>query len=293
MKNCHFLFIIIALLFAACKKDVDEFIPNPTPGVEINYIITNIGGKITDENNQPLAFVTIEVNGRNNIINTTTDENGIFLVRNIEVRKDRLYIKAQSEGFFDGSKTISVQENTIETIEIKLLEKGFNGEFNSDVGGEITTNDGAKVTFAPNTIGDSNGNPYSGSVHIAARWLNPTSADIFSIMPGNLIGEDSEGFEYVLATAGMMAVELWSPDNEKLNLLDGKTAELRFPIPSALSNVAPSKIPLWSFDEIQGIWVLEGEALRSGETYIATVTHFSFWNCDALFSVVNGTGNSR
>ena len=290
MKNYSIIILTIALLFAACKKDIDEFIPDPVPTPNAVYVMTDLGGKIMDENNTPLANIAIEINAKNGIVSAMTDENGIFLTRNIEVRQDRLYIKAMMNGFFDGSKTISVKGNAIENVEIKLLQKEFNHEFNSTVGGTITTNDGAKITFSSNTISDSNGNPYSGNVRIAARWLNPASADIFHIMPGNLVGEDSLGRAHVMATAGMMAVELLSDNFEKLNLLNGKTAELQFPVPTTLSNVVPSKIPLWSFDENKGIWILEGEAQLINNQYVATVTHFSFWNCDALFPVINGQG---
>ncbi|MFT4972190.1 MAG: hypothetical protein ACI9JY_001393 [Saprospiraceae bacterium] len=290
MKNSVIIYIAIVLLFAACKKDVDIFVQNPVDTPNAVYVMTDVGGKIMDEFNTPLAEVAIEIYGKNGVISTSTDENGIFLTKSIEVRQDRLYIKALSNGFFTGSKTITVAGNAIENIEIKLLAKEFIGIINSNVGGVVETENGAKVTFAPNSIMDSNGSPFDGSVQVAARWLNPTSADIFHIMPGNLIGEDSLGREFVMATAGMMAVELFSDNFEKLNIKEGSTAELRFPIPSALSNAVTPEIPLWSFDENKGIWILEGTAQLLDNKYVANVTHFSFWNCDALFSVVNGTG---
>ena len=215
MKNSVIIYLVVALLFAACKKDVDIFIPNPVDTPNAVFVMTDVGGKITDEFNTPLADVAIEIFGKNGVVNTSTDENGIFLIKDIEVRQDRLYIKAVADEFFDGSKTINVAGNAIENIEIKLLAKEFIGIINSNVGGTVITEDGAKVTFAPNTIMDSSGNPFSGNVQVAARWLNPTSADIFHIMPGNLIGEDSLGREHVIATAGMMAVELFSDNFEK------------------------------------------------------------------------------
>lgn len=290
MKNYSIIYLVIVLLFAACKKDIDVFTPIKVDAPLAVFVMTDLGGKITNENNTPLANVAIEINTKNGLVTTTTDENGIFLTKDIEVRQDRLYVKAFSEGFFDGSKTIEVAGNAIENIEIKLLAKDFIGIINSNVGGVVETEGGAKVTFAPNTIMDSNGNLFNGNVQVAARWLNPASADIFHIMPGNLIGEDSLGREFVMATAGMMAVELFSDNFEKLNILEGKTAELQFPIPSTLSNVVPTDIPLWSFDETNGIWILEGEAQLINNQYIASVSHFSFWNCDALFPLINGQG---
>lgn len=290
MKNYSIIYIVIALLFAACKKDIDVFIPTEVETPPVVFVMTDLGGKIMNEDNIPLANVTIEINTKNGLVTTTTDENGIFLSKNLEVQQDRLYVKAISEGFFDGSKTIEVAGNAIENIEIKLLTKDFIGNINSNVGGVVETPDGAKITFSPNTIMDSNGNLFNGSVQVAARWLNPASADIFHIMPGNLIGEDSLKRQFVMATAGMMAVELFSDNFEKLNILEGHTAELKFPIPLALSDAVSAQIPLWSFDENIGIWTLEGEAQLIDNQYVANVPHFSFWNCDALFPLVNGQG---
>lgn len=290
MKNYSIIYLLIALLFAACKKDVVEFIPDEVETPAAVYVMTDLGGMITDEEQTPLANVTIQISTRNGLVETATDENGIFLIRDIEVQKDRLYVKAFSEGFFVGSKTIEVAGNAIENIEIRLLQKQLNYEFDSNIGGVITTNDGARVTFGPNVIADSNGNPYNGNVLVAMRWLNPTSADIFQIMPGNLIGEDSLGRAHVMATAGMIGVELFSNNFEKLNILEGQTATLEFPVPSSIANKVPSEIPLWSFDENKGVWILEGTAQYADNQYTATVSHFSFWNCDAIFPLINGQG---
>ncbi|MFT5911843.1 MAG: hypothetical protein ACI9XO_003374, partial [Paraglaciecola sp.] len=171
MKNSVIIYIAIVLLFAACKKDVDIFVQNPVDTPNAVYVMTDVGGKIMDEFNTPLAEVAIEIYGKNGVISTSTDENGIFLTKSIEVRQDRLYIKALSNGFFTGSKTITVAGNAIENIEIKLLAKEFIGIINSNVGGVVETENGAKVTFAPNSIMDSNGSPFDGSVQVAARWL--------------------------------------------------------------------------------------------------------------------------
>ncbi len=77
----------------------------------------------------------------------------------------------------------------------------------------------------------------------------------------------------------------------------GKTAELTFPIPASLQSSAPATIDLWHFDEATARWKQEGTATKTGANYIAQVSHFSFWNCDAPFplidlcmTLVNGDG---
>jgi len=84
----------------------------------------------------------------------------------------------------------------------------------------------------------------------------------------------------------MMAVELTGTAGQKLQLTGGKTATITFPIAPDLLSQAPSTIPLWSFDEKDGLWKEEGMATKTGTNYVGTVAHFSFWNCDAPFATI-------
>jgi hypothetical protein len=85
----------------------------------------------------------------------------------------------------------------------------------------------------------------------------------------------------------MVAVELSSASGEKLQIANGKTAIINLPIASSLLSSAPATIPLWYFDETKGFWKEEGVATKQGNSYVGVVSHFSFWNCDAPFPLVN------
>jgi hypothetical protein len=78
----------------------------------------------------------------------------------------------------------------------------------------------------------------------------------------------------------MVAVELTGDQGQALQIASGKKATLTFPIPSSLSTTAPASIPLWYFDESNGLWKEEGSATKVGNNYVGDVAHFSFWNCD-------------
>ena len=69
-------------------------------------------------------------------------------------------------------------------------------------------------------------------------------------------------------------------NGEQLQIATGKTAKLRFTIPSSLRSTAPATIPLWSVDETTGLWKQEGSATKGTDYYEGDVSHFSFWNCD-------------
>src|SRR5690606_16904752 len=131
---------------------------------------------------------------------------------------------------------------------------------------------------------------YNGNVNVAARWIDPTAADLSEVMPGNLQGVNRFNEEVALASYGMMAVELTGDSGQKLNVGNNLKAELTFPVPTELQDNAPDEIPLWYFNEEYGLWQQEGIAARIGNEYVGQVSHFSFWNCDAPFPLVTISG---
>jgi hypothetical protein len=84
----------------------------------------------------------------------------------------------------------------------------------------------------------------------------------------------------------MAAVELTGSSGELLQIAAGKKATISLPIPPALSSSAPASIPLWYFNETNGLWKEEGSAIKTGNNYVGEVTHFSFWNCDMPNAIV-------
>jgi hypothetical protein len=84
----------------------------------------------------------------------------------------------------------------------------------------------------------------------------------------------------------MIGVELKGNSGQELKIKSGQKADLTFPIPTALQATAPNTIDLWHYDETKARWIQEGTATRNGNNYIAQVSHFSFWNCDAPFPLV-------
>ena len=53
------------------------------------------------------------------------------------------------------------------------------------------------------------------------------------------------------------------------------------------TGIAPETINLWYFDEENGYWKEEGQAIKDGNKYVAEVTHFTWWNCDILFDAID------
>ena len=290
MNQLYTFLTICTVLLVACKKDVDEFIPDPTPPIQAVFVDASISGQVTDEQQNPIDDALVEVNTQNGFISTTTDANGIFIFRNVTVPDIHTYVRVYASDYFLGSKTIAVKENKTAYLNIQLLEKTIVGEFNAQSGGNLTTIDNATLNFPANAIKFEDGDAYNGIVLVFCRALNPEANNLMHIMPGNLIGENNQGDRLALATAGMLAIELETPNGEALNIIEGISVQLGFPLPNDPANAYPDAISLWYFDENRGIWILEGEAVKEGNTYLANVTHFSFWNCDASFPMIDGQG---
>jgi len=288
MKNfisSSFKSLLILLMAAtalwSCQKDLDETlvdninqIPNLT--TKIN---SSVSGFVVDENNEAVAGASVVVYDKT----TTTDDYGYFSVKNVNVVKTAAVVTVNKSGYFPGIKTYIATENKSAFFRIKLIPKLNSGSFNGLNGGTITLSNGMKIDFPVNGIQDllsSNSNPYSGTVYVSASYIDPTASDINSIMPGDLRGINQNGSMSVLQSFGMVAVELKGDQGQALQIASGKKATLTFPIPSSLSTTAPASIPLWYFDESNGLWKEEGSATKVGNNYVGDVTHFSFWNCD-------------
>lgn len=108
-------------------------------------------------------------------------------------------------------------------------------------------------------------------------------------MPGNLQGISTEGEEVVMVTYGMVVAELQDLNGNPLNILKGKTATIGIPVPTSQLANAPAEIPLWSYYEDYGVWAEEGKATLQNGFYVGEVSHFSFWNYDYPYPVVDFT----
>ena len=81
-------------------------------------------------------------------------------------------------------------------------------------------------------------------------------------MPGNGKAQTSDGEIVELISAGMMTVDFYDSTGSHLQLATGKTATIQIDLPytsiggNALA--VGSEIPLWHFDESQGIWIEDG-----------------------------------
>ena len=284
---------LFSLLFisslSSCNEDPtgnigDNNSSNPPTNFIENFGQTanhNFMGQVVDLQNNPVSGALIMIGNSS----TNTDNNGIFIIRNAQVFEKFAYIKAEKAGFIHGSRSV-VPSLGVNHVKIMLLPQTVTHTVLSGINETVSLSNGAAVELF-GEYSNLDGSDYSGNVQVTLHFLNPTDETMTQQMPGMLLAQNYQNEARMLETLGMLAVELRSDTGEKLNLSEGSEAIISVPLDPETLSGAPNEIPLWYFDEDNGYWIEEGSATLQGNSYIGTVSHFSFWNCDIPTEYVN------
>ena len=270
-------FVTTMLLFTSgpgCKK------------IELHQTATiTITGIAQNQSGHSLSGVKITINNQQ----VLTGQNGYFSFKNLATGSERVVIHAEKESYFQSGKTLLVKNDGQYSVRISLINKNLIDEFQTAAGYSNTVGK-VKLNFPPNALRTKDGSSYSGTCRIAVSYLSPDNERLTRLIPGILLGENDKGEEKVLATYGMVAVEMETPNGEVLEIIPGKEVVMSIPItPDQLAN-APNQIPLWYFDTEKGIRIEEGVAFKKDGFYEGEVSHFTFWNYDLPFDFVKLSG---
>ncbi len=286
LKNISLFSLLVLLAFSSCRKDednpviIDETVITP-PNIIVN---ADVLGTVFDQAGDAVSNATVTMG----VHSTLTDENGAFIFSNKSVNQYGQYIKVEKNGYFLNSKFVEPGLNERALVKFEMIQRSLTSTFSSSAGGVVSFG-GAEVNFSANSIVDEAGIAYSGAVNIYATRFNPEE-NILDQIPGDLRAI-SGGNEIVqLETYGMIAVELEGDSGQRLNIAEGQSATVTMPIPEGQLSNAPDEIPLWYMDETTGYWMEEGTATKQGDQYVGQVTHFSFWNCDYPYPLVQLSG---
>ena len=287
-----FCFILITLTISTgCQKEVTGDVPG-NPVVITSQI--NVEGRVLDEAGFPLAGANVKAG----LSSATTDKNGTFKIDNASFTTSETFVTVTKSGYFKGSRTFFVRQNSNNFIKIQLLRKSITDRIPASSGGDIEMrSNGGSIHFEPGSFATLNGLTYNGMVSVATQYLDPTNAAISEQMPGDLRGRSVGGSVVGLKSYGMVAVELMGENGQPLQIKVGSVATISMNIPPSQLTSAPASIPLWFFNDSTGLWKEEGSAQKQGDVYVGNVSHFTFWNCDDPFEyvkikarVVNTTG---
>ena len=277
--------LCIFSLFSCAEDDFGSSIPEPeiiNQQDDASFQIANFGetviadfsGLVRDESGNGVLGAQVKIGGTI----TETDSNGVFVIQDATVFEHFAFLKVSKDGYISGSRALIPDVNTANDIQVTLLEKNIvatvlAGESSTAILGE------SSVSFTGDFI-DENNNPYTGQVEVSMHYLKPNQRETFEQMPGMLFAQGLNNEAQSLETYGMVAINLFSPNGDLLNIAEDSPATIEFPVDNTQIGVAPESIPLWFFDENVGYWKQQGEAVKVGDKYIGEVTHFTWWNCD-------------
>ena len=289
MKNFKKIIVAIllsSLLFISCDN-VDAPEPTTTSAtsnyVKGNAVDRNFSGMVLNALGNPVAGATVQVG----TATTQTNAKGLFSVVNASVFEKFAYLTVTKVGFINGSRVL-VPTSGDNRVNIMLIPDVPTATISTGAPSQVSLPNGTTVKFSGG-FKDVNGNAYNGTVQVGLYHLKPSDAYLSELMPGSLLASNATGDAKTLETFGMLHVELKGSSGQKLNLATGTTAEISLDIDSSQLASSPQTIPLWSFDETTGMWKEEGSATKLGNKYVGTVSHFSWWNCDAPFAQCNLT----
>jgi hypothetical protein len=272
---------ITFFILTGCDKESEMLYPDPLfPAQEIFKaplfieVVTTEGLRVS---NAKINLGTTEA---------YTDASGLCYMTDAMVAKSS-YLIVEKEGYFHASRRFYPSEGSAHYLKIVLLSNSRIAFFNTKDGAILPVEDHATIRFPAEGYILANGKTYDGIVVVSAKTIAADDLHLSFKMPGDLVGINGDGKFGALGSLGMIAVEMKTPDGDKLEFADGAQATLEMIIPSSMTDKAPSSIPLWYFDEVEGIWKEEGIATKSGDRYIGSVNHFSFWNCDAWFETIS------
>ncbi|MCG3863552.1 MULTISPECIES: Ig-like domain-containing protein [unclassified Photobacterium] len=225
---------------------------------------------------------------------TTSNADGSFKFSVADINLDQespLTISADSTNYSEGAISINYQElsSNIDVLLPKahLIETFSNTEIKNLVIDNSVPESPIIISLPENSFVNANNQPVNDNIQTEVFIIDPR-IDI-DLMPGEMITETSEGEVIPIESFGAISATFSDENGELLQLADGKVAEIRIPVSGTNP---PTIIPLFYFDNEQGIWVEEGEATLSddGLFYVGSVSHFTTWNADLIMDTVSIEG---
>lgn len=236
---------------------------------------TGVSGTITDMSGAALVGAVVSVG------NTTveSDADGKY---SLATDAGDVSVTATLLNYAQNSKAVTVKSGSLSTQNFKLSNIDTYTEFDANLGTTLVAKTANVVLPTSYTLED--GTAYTGTVSARAMYNKVTTSEGKEAFPGPFLGEETSGDTKVLQSYGFIDVTLNAANGDKVNLGEGATATLTYPMDDNISDT-PATIPLWYFDTNKGIWVEEGEATYDAatNTYSGTVTHFTTWNLDRKF----------
>lgn len=256
--------------------DLNVYYYQMISGTTINYFT---GDRLAD-------IEMMVSDGENTIAQATSNATGEFTLKVLDTSLSlRMILTAQGDGFSQSSVSLS-SSNYNNTQSITMLPMHIAPTFDSNSDFNVSYLANNIVSFSANSLVREDGGTIEQPIKAQLTLIDP-SIDI-SVMPGDMVTRQNDNL-VPIESFGAIDVVLTDASGAKVNLASDKQAQINIPIAANMSN-APDSIPLYYYDNVQGIWLKEGQANKvtvNGESfYQGNVTHFSTWNADRIYETI-------
>jgi Putative Ig domain len=250
-----------------------------------------VSGQVTSVvDGAPVAGATV----RTAAGSATSAADGSFTVS--AVAGTRTILQVEADGFAETFPVGRVAAGVTTALKALLQPTGYRVPVTVAAGDTVSMPQStAQVTIPPNGLVPKAGGSPADTVTVSITPINPAINP--NVMPGGFLGVAAGGGPPApMESFGAMLIDIRDNTGARYTLAPGKTSTIRIPV-GTRSTAPPATSPLFFFDESTGLWNEEGTATLQGvapnQYYEGIVTHFSYWNADALYDVVYVSGCLR
>lgn len=262
---CLILCLVLLIGLSACDDDKPT-----TPGMNFGLI----SGTVYAPGRAVLEGVTVSVGDQS----TSSDASGAFILSGLEAGA-RVQVEFSKDGYLSTQKIVSIVKGRTSYLSATL----FTAYTTSFVANQsFVIDSGATLEIPQDAFVLPGGGSFTGTVKAEVCYFDPTNPDAINAFPGQFSGVQENGQSTMFESYGFISASFRDaqlPEVE-LKLASGKTVGITTPIPFILQENAPQTMPMWYYDEEDGLWREEGVATRQGNYYVGSVSHFSYWNFD-------------
>ncbi len=269
----------------------------PSTQTQVNLHVTETTGAILTDVN-----ITALKNGIKQSMVTLTETSGeIAFPLEPEIEYTLSFSKQGFANQIQRIKTPAAGQKV--NLDVLLIPRGIQQTVSNQPDMTLSGTDGASVSLSNPQFVDPQGNTVnvSDGVNLTITSIDVSTPAGVAAFPGDFLGTTTgESTPTPIVSYGTVEYQFTrSSDGEELQLQTGQQADILLPIyvtkhQDGSDIVAGDIIPLWSLNEITGIWTQEGTGTvvestvsPTGFALQATVAHFSWWNADAFMEMAN------
>jgi uncharacterized protein YfaP (DUF2135 family) len=283
------MLLAVSSVLGACNSDSNnvEAVSDPTPVEE--EARSSVTGYLKDYyTNNAIAQKSVQLSINGVMVDSTmSDENGAFELQFLDtIVFETAIISSDAIGYTEVSKRVTYSETSAEN---NLYLPPIHAEiiFSASEDSELKVDGETLVSIEANSFVNSDGEFVTGQLTSELFIIDPTN-DI-DLMPGEMVTASATdpSSEVPIESFGAITATFTTETGEAVQLAEGKTAEIRIPVSG---ENPPATIPLYYYDNVDGIWVEEGTAILTNidgvNYYVGEVTHFTTWNADIVYETI-------